>query len=372
MTMVAKRTAHVAIAGAGLAGRLLAWRLLGAGVAVSQIDSRARDDRDLAAGVAAAMLAPYAELVVSDAELFALGEQSLALWPQWLAELQAQTGQAVDFHQQGSLVVAHAPDHPGLAHYADLIRYRLPADKRDAVKSLDAAAVAALEPAFAGRFDRGLWLPLEGQLDNGQLLNALQLAIAQGMAQTGGQWLERTTVASVDAHSVHTTDGQAIEADTVVDCRGVAADWPGLRGVRGEVLTVHCPQVVLQRPVRLIHPRYMLYIVPRAEGRFVIGATELESQDTGPVTVRSMLELASALYSVHPAFGEAHIVRAATSLRPATDDHQPVWAQRDGVWHLNGLYRHGFLVAPAMVQKAERTLLNALASDAAHAVEMSR
>ncbi|WP_449369694.1 glycine oxidase ThiO [Thiomonas sp.] len=357
---MASTTPTVAIAGAGLSGRLLAWRLLDAGVPVTLIDARARNDRDHAAGVAAAMLAPYAELVVSDADLFALGEQSLALWPQWLAELQAQTGQEVDFRHEGSLVVAHAPDYPGLAHYADLIRYRLPADRRGAVQSLDGAAIAALEPEFAGRFSRGLWLPLEGQLDNGQLLDALQAAIEQGMARVGGQWHDRTTVQGVQSQSVRTANGAMIEADVVIDCRGVGADWPGVRGVRGEVLTVTCPAVSLRRPVRLIHPRYMLYIVPRSEGRFIIGATELESQDTGPITVRSLLELASALYSVHPAFGEAHIVRTATSLRPATDDHQPVWAQREGVWHLNGFYRHGFLVAPAMVQRAERELLSRL------------
>ncbi|MGC9184731.1 MAG: glycine oxidase ThiO [Thiomonas sp.] len=351
----------VAIAGAGLAGRLLAWRLLRAGVPVTLIDARARSDRDHAAGVAAAMLAPYAELVVSDAHLFGLGEESLALWPRWLAQIREQTGEAVYFRHEGSLVVAHAPDYPGLAHYADLIRFRLPASKRDEVQNLDGEGIAALEPEFAGRFARGLWLPQEGQLDNDQLLGALQDAILQAMARVGGQWLERTTVHSLNTHAVRTTDGVELRADAVVDCRGVAADWPDMRGVRGEVLTVSCPAVSLRRPVRLIHPRYMLYIVPRSGGRFIIGATELESKDAGPITVRSMLELASALYSVHPAFGEGRITRVATSLRPATDDHQPVWAQRDGVWHLNGLYRHGFLVAPALVQRAERDLLALLA-----------
>ncbi len=346
----------VAIAGAGLTGRLLAWRLLRAGVPVHLFDARARSDRDHAAGVAAAMLAPYAELVVGDAALFALGEESLATWPRWLDELRTQTGRSVDFRHEGSLVVAHAPDYPGLDHYADLIRYRLPPDKRGEVRSLDAQGVAALEPEFAGRFTRGLWLPQEGQLDNDELLGALEAAIVPDMARVGGEWHERCTVAAVDAHTVRTADGAVFEADRVIDCRGVGAGWPGVRGVRGEVLTVSCPAVALRRPVRLIHPRYMLYIVPRSGGRYIIGATELESADTGPATVRSLLELASALYSVHPAFGEAHVTRIATSLRPATDDHQPVWAQRDGVWHLNGLYRHGFLVAPAMVARAETAL----------------
>ncbi len=347
----------VAIAGAGLAGRLLAWRLLRAGVAVQLFDARARDDRDMAAGVAAAMLSPYAEMMVGDAALFALGEASLAIWPRWVDELQRETGRSVMLRQQGSLVVAHAPDAPGLDHYADLIRFRLPPEHRAEVQDLDAAQLAAREPALAGRFARALWLPREGQIDNGELLAALQAAIEVRLPAVGGQWHDGVSVAEVASNELRTADGRRFAADVVVDCRGAAAAWPGIRGVRGEVLTVRCDEVTLQRPVRLIHPRYMLYVVPRAGRRFVIGATELESQDTGPATLRSVLELGSALYSLHPAFGEARIERIATALRPATDDHQPVWAQREGVWHLNGLYRHGFLVAPAMVQRAESELL---------------
>ena len=103
------------------------------------------------------------------------------------------------------------------------------------------------------------------------------------------------------------------------------------------------------RPVRLMHPRYQLYVAPRPNGEFVVGATELESEDAGPVTVRSVLELASALYSLHPAFGEARILRMSAALRPAFDDHLPKVEQQGGVWHINGLYRHGYLCAPALV-----------------------
>jgi glycine oxidase len=83
---------------------------------------------------------------------------------------------------------------------------------------------------------------------------------------------------------------------------------------------------------------------------FVVGATELESEDAGPVTLRSTLELGSALHSLHPAFGEARVLRLAAALRPALDDHRPTIAQRDGVWHINGLYRHGYLCTPALVE----------------------
>lgn len=82
-----------------------------------------------------------------------------------------------------------------------------------------------------------------------------------------------------------------------------------------KVLRVQCPGVTLQRPVRLMHPRYALYVAPRPDHQFVVGATELESEDAGPVTLRSMLELGSALHSLHPAFGEARVLRVSAALQ---------------------------------------------------------
>ena len=94
---------------------------------------------------------------------------------------------------------------------------------------------------------------------------------------------------------------------TCIDCRGLAAarQLPDLRGVRGEMLLVQSRELRLQRPVRLLHPRMPVYVVPRGEGIYMIGATMIESDDAGAVTVRSALELLSAAYALHPAFGEA-------------------------------------------------------------------
>ena len=140
----------------------------------------------------------------------------------------------------------------------------------------------------------------------------------------------------------------------VIDCRGLAARdaFPELRGVKGETVLIETREIALSRPVRLIHPRWPLYVVPRADGRFLVGATAIESQDTG-VSVRSALELLSAAYALHPTFGEARIVELGAGLRPALPDHAPrirVDGRRIAV---NGLYRHGFLLAPAL---AEATL----------------
>jgi glycine oxidase len=131
---------------------------------------------------------------------------------------------------------------------------------------------------------------------------------------------------------------------------GARPDWQNLRGVRGEVIRLHAPEVSLTRPVRLIHPRYPLYIAPKQGHVFVVGATEIESDDMSPASVRSTLELLSAAYAVHSGFAEARILEIATQCRPALPDNLPS-IRRLGERNIqvNGLYRHGFLVAPALL-----------------------
>ena len=333
---------NVGIAGAGLAGRLLAWRLALSGCRVSLFDAKRRDDLTSASQTAAAMLSPLAELAVSDDAVFELGQRSLTLWPQWLAQLATP----VYFRRDGTLVVAHTQDGASLEHFSRLLHHKLPEACKSQVQTLDAAALAQYEPTLAGRFNGGLYLAGEGQLANDQLMAALAIELDR----LGVQWHEGKAVEGVVPKAIVCADQQH-SFDMTVDARGVGSKsaLPTLRGVRGEVLRVACHGVTLQRPVRLMHPRYQRYVAPRPNGEFVVGATELESEDPGPVTVRSVLELASALHSLHPAFGEARVLRMSAALRPALDDHQPRVKQHGGVWHINGLYRHGYLCAPALV-----------------------
>jgi glycine oxidase len=137
----------------------------------------------------------------------------------------------------------------------------------------------------------------------------------------------------------------------VIDCRGLAARGaqPGLRGVKGEMILIETDEVELSRPVRLIHPRWPLYVIPRGGNRFMLGATSIEAEDTG-VSVRSALELLGAAYAVHPAFAEARIVEFGSGLRPAYSDNLPRIAVHNDKIAVNGLYRHGFLLAPALAE----------------------
>ena len=321
-------------------GRLLAVMLARAGHAVTVYEAQDASGQGSAARVAAAMLAPLAESAVTEPGVVRMGMHALTRWPQLLAQLQMP----VFFQQNGTLVVWHRQDAQEAARLRlqfETTHAALPA--LPAMEPLGSAELAQVESALAGRFAQGMYLPGEGQLDNRQLLTAL----AHEMEQLG-----------VDVHWNSPNDpsnfapGTPGQPDWLLDCRGLGArtDWKALRGVRGEVVRVHAPEVTLLRPTRLVHPRYPIYIAPKEDHLFVIGATEIESEDLSPASVRSALELMSAAYAVHSGFAEARIVEIATQCRPTLPDNLPAIRQSAArVLEVNGLYRHGFMIAPAML-----------------------
>lgn len=337
-----------AIVGAGLVGRLLAWRLLEQGHVVTLFEKGSRAGELSAARVAASMLAPFTEVVSAERRVFDWGLMALDWWPGELARLTEQSGASIPLGCDGSIVVAHELDKSSMQHFMQNLAAKVP-EHMDAVQPLDQAGLAALEPELAERYHGGIYLSREGYLDNTALLTALNLAIET----QGGKWVEHTAVTKVAAGAV-TWGDQHDNFDWVIDTRGLGAkaDIPGLRGVRGEVLWVHAPEVNLSRPVRLMHPRYKLYISPRPNHRYVIGATEIESESMAPVTVRSNLELLSALYSVHSGFAEATVEHSYAHCRPAMPDNMPVVDCQPGLLRVNGLYRHGYLLSPYVVEAA--------------------
>ena len=141
-------------------------------------------------------------------------------------------------------------------------------------------------------------------------------------------------------------------ADFVIDARGLAAqdNLPDLRGVKGEMIILSCPQIKINRTIRLLHPRIPIYLVPRSDGLYMLGATVIESDERHRVSARSMLELLSSLYALHPAFAEAEIVEIGVDARPAFADNLPRMRWQENRLYVNGLYRHGFLLAPALAQ----------------------
>jgi glycine oxidase len=134
---------------------------------------------------------------------------------------------------------------------------------------------------------------------------------------------------------------------------GAKGDLRDLRGVRGEIVRLLAPEIKLNHMLRLLHPRHPVYIVPRSEGKLVVGATSIESEDRSPASVRGVLELLTSAYSMMPALAEARILEVNTQVRPAFPDNLPgLHFDRDRtVLYINGLYRHGFLLTPTIVEE---------------------
>jgi glycine oxidase len=308
----------VSIIGAGIAG---AWQALLFAQAGHDVTLHERSDASLMLSTshwAGGMLAPYCESESAEPIISRLGLRALDLWRRELP----------DTPFNGSLVVAHPRDRADFERFA-----RLTSNHR----RLDAAGIAALEPSLEGRFREGLFFPAEGHVEPRRVLPKLH----QRIIAAGGTIKFNSDVSADDVDGL------------VIDCRGLAARdaQAELRGVKGELILIETDEVTLSRPVRLIHPRWPLYVIPREGHLFMLGATSIEAEDTG-VSVRSALELLSAAYTVHPAFAEARIIEFGSGLRPAFPDNLPriMIGRGSRRIEVNGLYRHGFLIAPALAE----------------------
>lgn len=314
----------VVITGAGVAGLALAHELTNQGLSVTVVDPSGPGPQS-ASWFAGGMLAPWCERENAAEEVLILGREAVTWWDTVLPG---------HVQKNGTLVIAPPRDR------AELTRF---ASRTSGYDWLDGEGAGVLEPDLAGRFSKALFFEDEAHLDP-----RFALSMLKGTLQKRGvQFCQKQAEAPRGA-------------DAEIDCSGMKARVTGLRGVRGEMAILHAPDVTLSRPVRLLHPRIPVYIVPRDNHHFMVGATMIESDQDGPVTVRSLMELLNAAYAVHPAFAEAQIVETGTGVRPAYADNFPQIRQEGKRFSMNGFYRHGFLLAPSMAQKAAKQIISSL------------
>ncbi len=317
---------RVEIIGAGIVGLTAAFELARQGAARQiQVELVERQPQ---AGLgcsrfAGGMIAPWCELVSAEPIVATLGAEALEFWTK---DIPVAT-------VAGSLVVAPARER------AELVDFSRRAQN---LEDLGAAEVARLESDLADRFDGALYFASEAHLDP----KAAMAALRDRLAQTPNVTLRFGANARGDA-------------DWTVDCRGFGArdELAELRGVKGEMLMLRSNDLTLSRPVRMLHPKRPVYVVPRGDGLFMIGATMIENEEAARVTARSVVELINSAYAIHPAFAEAEIVEMGSDVRPAFPDNLPRLTRRGRTLYINGLYRHGFLLAPALARRAARVLL---------------
>lgn len=306
------------VIGAGIFGLWQAYRLAKAGYSVHLFDQNKTPFVSASSYLAGAMLAPFCESEASQSELIPFAIKSMDLWSDGPCE----------FHRNGTLIVAPPRDRVELTGFAKrTIGHRL-------IKSEE---IAQLEEPLAGRFENALYYENEGHLAPRPAMQDLLCAI-EGL---GG-----------NVHFDHNDSLPA--ADFTIDTRGMGAKVDlkalgrPLRPVRGEMAVVHMPDLKLTRPIRMLHPRMPSYIVPWPDDHYMIGATVIESDDAGPVSLRSGLELLGSAFTVHPAFGEAKIIEFNAGPRPSLSDNLPKIILDGTHIFVNGAYRHGFLLAPLL------------------------
>ncbi len=276
---------------------------------------------------AGGMLALWCEMESAEPLIGDLGLESLAYWREHFPNV----------INKGSLVVAPPRDTPDLKRFAARTSH---------FDIIDGPRIAALEPDLAGRFETGLFFKEEAHLDPRQALSFLKERLQKDFGVTF----------KMDAN----VRPEALDASYVLDCRGYEARdvLSDLRGVKGEMLIVRSTEISLARPIRLLHPRIPVYIVPRDDHHFMVGATMIESSDQSRISARSMVELLNATYALHPSFGEAEIIETGTDVRPAFPDNLPRIRRSGNILRLNGLYRHGYLGAPALARRAAEIVMD--------------
>lgn len=314
---------NITVLGAGIYGLWQAFELTRRGYPVELIDASADPLATSASTYAGAMLAPFCEAEAAPEVVRQFGVEAINLWRE------AYPGVV----QAGTLVLAPARDRSELERFAQVTTGH---------EACDQERIAELEPALKGRFVNGLFYAEEAHMPAPD-----SLAYLLKSAQNAGLRTKFGTPANP-------ADFDLGPRSILIDCRGMGAqdDLPGLRGVRGERVILKTNDITLSRAIRLLHPRHPIYVVPWGEGRFMVGATVIETEIGGKITVRSMLELLGAAFALHPAFAEAEITDAGAGVRPAFDDNVPrVLVSRDQkLFEVNGAYRHGFLLGPILAR----------------------
>lgn len=317
---VAESSKKIVIVGAGIFGLWQAYLLAKTGHQILVIEQSPEPFADAASQYAGAMIAPFCEAESAEPIVCELGFEAAALWREHYPGL----------IENGSLVVAGARDQGELKRFARLT---------EGHEIVGAEDIAELEPDLAGRFQTALFYK-----DEGHMITPRALIDLKKMAETNGaqfifgkQW-----------------SSEEVKADTdiTIDCRGVGArsELSQLRGVRGERILIRSQDIELKRPIRLLHPRHSFYAVPWDDGRVLLGATLIESEDETPMTVRSALELLGMAYALHPGFSEAEILELSAGVRPSYPDNIPrvTVCESGRRIFVNGAYRHGFLLAPML------------------------
>lgn len=340
---MSSQSSDVAIVGAGVIGAAVAWRCAQRGLTVTIVDP---DPSRGAWRTAAGMLAPVTELHVTETPLLRLNLASLARWPAFADELSDASGIDVGLRRTGTVLAAW--DAADLAGLRDLHAYasKLEID----AELLTGRELRALEPALASGLPGGLHAPGDHHVDPRSLRSALVAAGERAGVRT--VIAEATALRRVTERvtGVEFADGSVLYADTVVLAAGAwsaAVGGAPVRPIKGQTLRLRLPEPTLERVVRGRVRGNPIYLVPRGDGRIVVGASSEEAGFDLAPRAGAVYELLRDAQALVPELGEAVLDEVCTGLRPGSPDNAPsIGVAEPGLVHATGHYRNGVLLTP--------------------------
>ena len=353
------------IVGGGTIGLALGWTLARRDVPVTIVE-RDRAGRGTS-WQAAGMLAPDAEIGFEELDLYRLSRASLQRWPRFVRQLEADADMAVDYRDEGTLIVADDPDsEEALRRLYDFQR-----EHGLDVTWCSGAEAREIEPFLAPRLAAAIHAPMDHQVDNRLLVEALRSAFQNA----GGTLHEHTPVDAIlpdeDTPGICLANGETLHGRAVVVAAGVwsreldgwtPAHTPSVRPVKGQML-----QCAMQGAFELTHvirgPD--AYLAPKSNGRLVVGATSEERGFDTTVTAGGLYDLLEGAWEVVPGIYDLPVDETWAGLRPASRDHAPLLGPSgdSGIWCATGHYRHGVLLTPVTAHEMARQLLDGETSD---------
>jgi glycine oxidase len=363
--------------GGGVIGLASAWRAAQGGARVCVLE-RAEPPAG-ATNVAAGMLAPVGELSFGEPELLSMMLAAAELWPRFVAELEAASGEGTGHQANGALVVALDRDEAGELRR----RHELQEELGLETEWLTPRRCRELEPGLSTSFVGGVHAPGDASVDP----RRLALALAAALRETGGKLRTGTEVvdglwdgerlAGVRTADVHVlgspvgdqSHGQDVHADAVVLCNGAwsgQTPWlppearPPVRPVKGEVIELRPREDGPPVASRNIASE-RIYLVPRDDGRLIVGATQEERGFDTTVTAGGVHELLREAYRVLPDIAEMELAGMIAGLRPGSPDNLPIVGRGavEGLVLATGHFRNGILLAPITADAVAATLAGA-------------
>ena len=352
----------VAIIGAGVIGLAIAWRLAARGVAVRIFDRGAAGAG--ASHAAAGMLAACTEAEPGEEALVALGRESQARWPAFAAELLAASGIDVELRPEGTLLLALTADDQARLTHLLVFQQKLGLP----LQWISAADTRRREPHLAGKLAGAVFSPEDTQVDNRKLVAALRVAAqAAGASVSEHQPVRAISSRGGRVDGIILGDGTKVPADVVVLAAGAWARSiegvdpklrPPVRPIKGQMLALRMnPAAPL-----LSHVVWApgAYLVPRRDGRLLVGATVEEKGYDTSLTAGGILTLLEAAWRAVPAIEELAIDEMWVGHRPGSRDDAPILGAGpiDGLIYASGHHRNGILLAPITADAIARLVLD--------------